>query len=174
MKKKKILIGSIFAAFLLASIPFISAAQEQKADETFSIPTTGNTMTSGGLMTLDELIVNLQYVHDYIAENYPEEFDQEFLAEFQENINALSNTGSLWNPVICASLFAIVVSLVAISDSADPELLGLVLLLIFTVVVIAAVLGCLWATPPVSSASGTSSCGCTQQNQQTSQPISQL
>jgi len=77
---KKILFGSVLAAFLIVSIPFISVAQEQQANETQTTE----------LITDEALIQYLQIVHDYCVENHTDEFEEGFLEEFQENIDALN------------------------------------------------------------------------------------
>ena len=79
---KKILFGSIFAAFLMVSIPFVSVAQEQQADETQTTE----------LMTMEALIRNLQDLHDGCKENFADEFEDGFLEDFQDQIDILSET----------------------------------------------------------------------------------
>jgi len=159
MIKKKILIGSFFVAFLIVSISFISVAKEQQKEEA------GYVTTSGVLRILDQLIDDLQYIHDYIAENHPEEFDQEFLAEFQENINALSDPGSTGFCVALLALLGTLTGLGLFFVEINPAMALLLASLANLVLLVGFIFRC-WPYASLGTYE-TTSCGCTQQSQST-------
>ena len=104
---KKILFGSICVALLLASMPYTSVAQENEAVGTF------DTDTAEPEALLNTLIIKLQYIHDYLVENYPEINEQVDLDEFQKNINILSQ-GWMFD-LFCEVLFLVAMTLSLIS-----------------------------------------------------------
>jgi len=125
--KQKIMIGSIFVAFILVSIPFISVAQEQQ-EEAVLIDLTED---PEALLTI--LVENLQAIHDYLAENYeyivenyPEIADEIDLEEFQNSINIISQ-GFQDNPLFCIALFLIKFTLMVLTILIDVPLKYLVI-----------------------------------------------
>jgi hypothetical protein len=81
--KKKILIVSIFAALLVVSMPFVSTLHAQSAQEEST-----NTMVVATPTTpIEQLVAQLQYIID----NYLDGFDEDFVQDFQNNVDILSN-----------------------------------------------------------------------------------
>jgi len=147
---KKILFGSVLAAFLIVSIPFVSVAQEQQANETQTTE----------LMTMEALIRNLQDLHDGCKEHFADDFEDGFLEEFQNQIYILSE-----NPVLdyCDKLWLISSSLfeigMALALRHTPIAIALAALCGF---LYCAVYACAWLIHNCEWVEGleTQSCGC--------------
>ena len=125
--KQKILIGSIFVALLMVSMPFVSALHAQPLQEK-------SINMNVVLNPIEQLIVQLQYAVDNQLKGV---IDEDLVQELQNNINNLE-----YPPLICISLFAIFVIL------AGALMYPLAMLVLF----VALLWGCPWAwiiiTPP--------------------------
>ena len=96
---KKIIIGSIFAAFLMVSIPFISVAQEQQSGMS-------QDLTEEPEELLEILVEKLNDLYDYLAGNPYHISNEVDLQEFRNNIDIISE-GWDTNPGFCLTLLAI-------------------------------------------------------------------
>jgi hypothetical protein len=119
--KKKILIGSVFAALLMVSMPFVSAFQAQSIPEENTSPNVviPASPVNPRTMSLDRIVALLQY----IADNWLTEYDEEFIQEFQNNIDILSAGPK--HPLFCAALYATIISLYTLSSGPRPGFLKL-------------------------------------------------
>jgi len=97
---KKIIFGSIFTAFLIVSIPFITVAQEQQQEVLY------DELSSDPEVLLGTLVSHLQTIYEYMADNYDDlieeypELKDIDLQELQKNINIISQTEQLLIHVI--------------------------------------------------------------------------
>ena len=112
--KKKIIVMSILAVFVFSSLPIVSVAQINQANNNYENATDFPTTV------LNNLINDLTSLNDFIFENYPNLFEEEFLENLQNDIDILGQ--GFENEIFCNILLDLGDLMVEIYDTLSPIL----------------------------------------------------